>query len=84
MIPSKDETSAIDPTVSPYESNIIFFYKTWDPYGAFSNFSLHPIRMPDENGDYYSWPTVEHYYQVLLWSTTIDFANISFTHLFLN
>lgn len=63
VIPSKDETSAIDPTVSPYESNIIFFYKTWDPYGAFSNFSLHPIRMPDENGDYYSWPTVEHYYQ---------------------
>ncbi|KAH6757857.1 cytidine/deoxycytidylate deaminase family protein [Perilla frutescens var. hirtella] len=63
VIPSIDETSAIDPTVSPYESNIIFFYKTWDPYGAFSNFSLHPIRMPDENGEYYSWPSVEHYYQ---------------------
>lgn len=63
VIPSIDETSAIDPTVSPYESNIIFFYKTWDPYGAFSNFSLHPIRMPDENGGYYIWPSVEHYYQ---------------------
>ncbi|KAL0298462.1 UNVERIFIED_CONTAM: Riboflavin biosynthesis protein PYRR, chloroplastic [Sesamum radiatum] len=58
-----DETSAIDPTVSPYEASIIFFYKTWDPYGAFSNFSLHPIQLPDENGDYYSWPSVEHYYQ---------------------
>lgn len=64
VIPSVDETSAIDPTVSPYESSIIFFYKTWDPYGAFSNFSLHPIQLPDENGDYYSWPSVEHYYQV--------------------
>ncbi|KAL7148794.1 hypothetical protein ABFS83_06G203300 [Erythranthe nasuta] len=63
VIPSMDETSAIDPTVSPYEASIIFFYKTWDPYGAFSNFSLHPICLPDENGDYYSWPSVEHYYQ---------------------
>ncbi|KAL0402698.1 UNVERIFIED_CONTAM: Riboflavin biosynthesis protein PYRR, chloroplastic [Sesamum latifolium] len=63
VIPSVDETSAIDPTVSPYEASIIFFYKTWDPYGAFSNFSLHPIQLPDENGDYYSWPSVEHYYQ---------------------
>ncbi|KAG8380317.1 hypothetical protein BUALT_Bualt06G0003100 [Buddleja alternifolia] len=63
IIPSVDETSAIDPTVSPYEASIIFFYKTWDPYGAFSNFSLHPFQMPDGNGDYYSWPSVEHYYQ---------------------
>lgn len=62
-IPSMDETSAIDPSVSAYESNIIFFFKTWDPHGAFSNFSLHPIQMPDENGDYYTWPSVEHYYQ---------------------
>ncbi|PIN01833.1 hypothetical protein CDL12_25656 [Handroanthus impetiginosus] len=63
VIPSVDETSAIDPTVSPYEASIIFFYKTWDPYGAFSNFSLHPIQLPDENGDDYRWPSVEHYYQ---------------------
>ncbi|XP_042033912.1 riboflavin biosynthesis protein PYRR, chloroplastic-like [Salvia splendens] len=63
VIPSIDETYAIDPTVSPYESSIIFFYKTWDPYGAFSNFSMHPIRMPDETGEYYNWPSVEHYYQ---------------------
>ncbi|KAL3630919.1 hypothetical protein CASFOL_023903 [Castilleja foliolosa] len=63
VIPSADETFAIDPTFSPYEASIIFFYKTWDPYGAFSNFSLHPIQMPDENGNCYNWPSVEHYYQ---------------------
>ncbi|GAB4855879.1 hypothetical protein Ancab_024518 [Ancistrocladus abbreviatus] len=63
VIPSVDETSAIDPTINPYESSIIFFYKTWDPYGALSNFSPHPIQMPDESGNYISWPTVEHYYQ---------------------
>ncbi|XP_077226116.1 cytidine/deoxycytidylate deaminase family protein isoform X2 [Tasmannia lanceolata] len=63
VIPSVDEISAIDPTVTPYEASIIFFYKTWDPYGAFSNFSPHPLRIPDENGDYLTWPTVEHYYQ---------------------
>lgn len=64
IIPSVDEISSIDPTVTPYEANIIFFYKTWDPYGAFSNFSPHPLRMPDENGNYQTWPSVEHYYQV--------------------
>lgn len=64
-IPSVQETSAIDPTISPYESSIIFFYKTWDPYGAFSNFSLHPIQMPDENEELVTWSSVEHYYQVI-------------------
>ncbi|XP_075483918.1 riboflavin biosynthesis protein PYRR, chloroplastic-like [Primulina tabacum] len=63
MIPSIDETSVIDPTVSPYETSIIFFYKTWDPCGAFSNFSLHPIQMPGENGDFSTWQSVEHHYQ---------------------
>ncbi|KAG4922522.1 hypothetical protein JHK84_051365 [Glycine max] len=63
VIPSPDETFVADPTVSPYDSRIIFFYKTWDPYGAFSNFSPHPIQMPDENGDYVTWMSVEHYYQ---------------------
>ncbi|CAI9274974.1 unnamed protein product [Lactuca saligna] len=63
VIPSVDETSAIDPSLSPYDSPIIFFYKTWDPYGSFSNFSPHPIRMPDESGDYVTWSSVEHYYQ---------------------
>lgn len=64
IIPSVEETSAIDPTVTPYESSIIFFYKTWDPYGAFSNFSPYAIQMTDESGNYVSWPSVEHYYQV--------------------
>ncbi|ERN12804.1 hypothetical protein AMTR_s00043p00232340 [Amborella trichopoda] len=63
VIPSLDDTSSIDPTLNPYDSNIIFFYKTWDPYGAFSNFSSHPLHMPDENGVYITWQSVEHYYQ---------------------
>ncbi|RDX72132.1 Riboflavin biosynthesis protein PYRR, chloroplastic [Mucuna pruriens] len=63
VIPSLDETFVVDPTVSPYESRIIFFYKTWDPYGVLSNFSPHSIQMPDENGDYVTWLSVEHYYQ---------------------
>ncbi|MFM2063889.1 MAG: hypothetical protein RLZZ507_3560, partial [Cyanobacteriota bacterium] len=36
----------------------IYFYKVWQPYGCFSNFSPHPIEI--EGVD---WPTVEHYYQ---------------------
>ncbi|GMH07648.1 hypothetical protein Nepgr_009488 [Nepenthes gracilis] len=63
VIPSVNETSAIDPMVLPYESSIIFFYKTWDPYGALSNFSPHPIQMLDESGCYITWSSVEHYYQ---------------------
>ncbi|KAJ0014569.1 hypothetical protein Pint_21268 [Pistacia integerrima] len=63
VIPSVDETFAIDPSVTPYESSIISFYKTWDPYGSFSNFSPHPIQMPDNGGDYVTWSGVEHYYQ---------------------
>ncbi|KAF4360218.1 hypothetical protein F8388_016750 [Cannabis sativa] len=63
VIPSVEETYAIDQTVTPYESKIISFYKTWDLYGAFSNFSPHPIQMPDDNGGYVSWSSVEHYYQ---------------------
>ncbi|KAJ4762369.1 Riboflavin biosynthesis protein RibD [Rhynchospora pubera] len=62
-IPSADEIPSIDPALSPYETNIISFYKTWDPFGAFSNFSPHPIEMPYENGKHAVWPSVEHYYQ---------------------
>ncbi|MBK1988535.1 NADAR family protein [Sphaerospermopsis aphanizomenoides BCCUSP55] len=36
----------------------IYFYKVWQPYGCFSNFSPHPIEI---QGTY--WLTVEHYYQ---------------------
>ncbi|KAL1813368.1 riboflavin biosynthesis protein PYRR, chloroplastic [Daucus carota subsp. sativus] len=62
-VPLMDETSAIDPSISPYDPSVIFFYKAWDPYGAFSNFSHHPIHVPDDNGDYITWSSVEHYYQ---------------------
>lgn len=36
----------------------IYFYKVWQPYGCFSNFSLHSIEMQNT-----LWATVEHYYQ---------------------
>uniref|UniRef100_A0A1J3D6B3 Riboflavin biosynthesis protein PYRR, chloroplastic n=2 Tax=Noccaea caerulescens TaxID=107243 RepID=A0A1J3D6B3_NOCCA len=66
VIPSEEATFEIDPSVNPFESSIIFFYKTWDLYGSFSNFSPHAIRMPcggEENDEYMIWPSVEHYYQ---------------------
>ena len=39
------------------------FYKVWDRYGALSNFSPHPVQLPDAKGVSRSWPTVEHFYQ---------------------
>ena len=36
----------------------IKFYRTGEKYGAFSNFSAHPIRINDR-----VWPTTEHYFQ---------------------
>jgi diaminohydroxyphosphoribosylaminopyrimidine deaminase/5-amino-6-(5-phosphoribosylamino)uracil reductase len=66
VIPSADEIPSVDPEVSPYETSIISFYKTWDTFGAFSNFSPHPLHMPDEQGHCLTWLTVEHYYQVSL------------------
>jgi ribA/ribD-fused uncharacterized protein len=36
----------------------LYFYKVYEPYGCFSNFSAHPIHLEG-----YEWPTVEHYYQ---------------------
>lgn len=57
----------IDPTISSplQRPQVIPFYKPWDPYGALSNFSPHPISIPDETGALVSWNSVEHYYQVL-------------------
>jgi len=37
---------------------IIYFYKVEEPYGCFSNFSLHDISLHGQE-----WLTVEHYYQ---------------------
>ena len=36
----------------------IYFYKVWQPYGCFSNFSEHGIVIQGVH-----WSTVEHYYQ---------------------
>ncbi|MCZ0901724.1 NADAR domain-containing protein, partial [Microcoleus sp. HI-ES] len=44
---------------------IIYFYKVEEPYGCFSNFSLHDICL---HGQY--WLTVEHYYQAQKFVTT--------------
>lgn len=39
-------------------SAVIRFYRVNEPYGFFSNFSPHPIRLKGK-----SWPTSEHYFQ---------------------
>jgi N-glycosidase YbiA len=38
--------------------NAIQFYRLKDPYGEFSNFSPHPIKLKGK-----TWPTSEHYFQ---------------------
>ena len=53
----------------------IYFYKAWQPYGCFSNFSLHGIEL---NGTY--WSTVEHYYQAQKFVGTKDAAIIPVIH----
>jgi N-glycosidase YbiA len=45
----------------------IYFYKVYQPYGCFSNFSPHPVIM---QGIY--WSTVEHYYQAQKFVGTTD------------
>ncbi|TAF05944.1 MAG: NADAR family protein [Nostocales cyanobacterium] len=54
----------------------IYFYKVWQPYGCFSNFSLHPIEM-----DGVCWPTVEHYYQAQKFVGSEDGMMIPLIHL---
>lgn len=49
----------------------IYFYKTYDPYGCFSNFSPHPIHCAGQD-----WATVEHFYQAHKFVTTPDAALI--------
>ncbi|MDZ8188824.1 MAG: NADAR domain-containing protein [Nostoc sp. ChiSLP02] len=53
----------------------IYFYKAWQPYGCFSNFSYHGIHI---QGAY--WPTVEHYYQAQKFVGTKDAVIIPFIH----
>ena len=38
--------------------NRILFYRANGPYGGFSNFSPHPVKMSGR-----VWPTSEHYFQ---------------------
>ncbi|MBF2065390.1 MAG: NADAR family protein [Calothrix sp. C42_A2020_038] len=49
----------------------IYFYKVCDPYGCFSNFSLHAIEIEGT-----IWPTVEHYYQAQKFVGSLDAAII--------
>jgi ribA/ribD-fused uncharacterized protein len=53
----------------------IYFYKSWQPYGCFSNFSLHGITI---QGTY--WATVEHYYQAQKFVGTKDAVIIPLIH----
>jgi hypothetical protein len=53
----------------------IYFYKAWQPYGCFSNFSFHGIHL---QGVY--WPTVEHYYQAQKFVGSTDAVIIPFIH----
>ena len=53
----------------------IYFYKVWQPYGCFSNFSPHGIQM---RGTY--WPTVEHYYQAQKFVGSVDAVIIPVIH----
>jgi N-glycosidase YbiA len=39
-------------------ANPLQFYRLNEPFGEFSNFSPHPLRLKDR-----VWPTVEHYFQ---------------------
>ena len=45
--------------------NQIHFYRVNEPYGEFSNFSPHPIRLKDR-----IWPTSEHYFQAQKFANT--------------
>ncbi|HIK33010.1 MAG TPA: NADAR family protein [Oscillatoriales cyanobacterium M59_W2019_021] len=45
----------------------IYFYKVYNPYGCFSNFSPHGIHLDGKD-----WQTVEHYYQAQKFKGTAD------------
>ncbi|MGB3560472.1 MAG: NADAR domain-containing protein [Geitlerinemataceae cyanobacterium] len=45
----------------------IYFYKVYNPYGCFSNFSPHSIHLDGKD-----WQTVEHYYQAHKFRGTVD------------
>ncbi|MBR8833292.1 MAG: NADAR family protein [Stigonema ocellatum SAG 48.90 = DSM 106950] len=53
----------------------IYFYKAWQPYGCFSNFSVHGIKVQNVY-----WSTVEHYYQAQKFVGTKDAVIIPLIH----
>ncbi|KAJ7528695.1 hypothetical protein O6H91_15G014500 [Diphasiastrum complanatum] len=58
----QNEASKVEVT-NACVSEVISFYKAWNPYGAFSNFSPHPVSIPDAEGYLYTWRSTEHFYQ---------------------
>ena len=55
-------------------SSVIKFYKTAEPFGAFSNFSHHPIILKGK-----AWPTTEHYFQAQKFAGTEHEENVRLT-----
>ncbi|MGE5655575.1 MAG: NADAR family protein [Actinomycetota bacterium] len=53
----------------------IYFYKVEEPYGCFSNFSLHSIHLKNQH-----WQTVEHYYQAQKFVGTVDQGLVAVIH----
>ena len=53
----------------------IYFYKVEEPYGCFSNFSLHGIHLKGQD-----WLTVEHYYQAQKFVGTADAGLMAVIH----
>ena len=50
---------------------IIEFFRPDEPWGCFSNFSPHPIKLKGK-----VWPTTEHYFQAQKFSGTIYEENV--------
>jgi ribA/ribD-fused uncharacterized protein len=50
----------------------IKFYKTKEPYGCFSNFSRHAIKLEDR-----TWATTEHYFQAQKYLGTSRYDQIA-------
>lgn len=71
MTDSSDESLADSVLLGGARGRAVEFYKAWDPWGALSNFSPHPIvagegpvsaqAVPQEATR--SYPSVEHFYQ---------------------
>ena len=45
----------------------VLFYRVREPYGEFSNFSPHPVKLKGK-----TWPTSEHYFQAQKFAGTED------------